>query len=1179
MLAELEAPMTVHQSIGDEPGGGGPAPTGSFASRPTFVGREDELELLVRGLDEAHDGNARLFILVGEAGIGKTRLADTFASHARATGARVMWGRCWEAGGAPEYWPWVQVLRACFRDAPTEESLGAVLDHLRPLVADPIVAPDGPLTSDPARDRFRIFDAVATILRVTAARVPIVIILDDLHAADEPSLLLLRFLVGELADARLVVVAIHREPELDTDDPRSELLSVLAREPTARRIEPPRLTESQIGEVIRATTGSVPRDEVVRSIVERTEGNPLFVSEMSRLLADGGVDDATSSIPASVKQVIGRRLERLSGEHRSTLQLAAVVGREFDADLIAELGVSPPDVLAALGDATTAAIVHEARGGVGRWRFSHALIRDVLYESLALPVRKAVHDRVGRAIERLAGDHLSELAYHAMLALPGGDSERARRFSSLAGRHASASAAHEEAVRHHANALATLERDPGADDALRCRLLIDLGAAQRRAGQADVAARTLLAAGAIAERMELSDELARAAIAYGGTMAWLRAGLDQDLVPFLERALAARTGHDDELRVRLLARLAGALRGELDVTRRTELSAEAVAIARRLGDPATLVLALVARQMAIAGPDSLAEMQRLTEEMTALAPATRDQELVADVVGWSRVSWLTTHGPPLDVMERLLARTGDVVEPLRLRAKSWYVAMMRNVLLLATGRFDGIEASIEQIHDVDDRSMAWDAEVSYRLARYALARERGGLDAVLPLLTGTADELPGYWLFDAAHVYAEAETGRIEDAKTHLDGYVRSSLGDMPRDSQWLWALVQLADAATLLSDREAAMQLLDLLLPYSSLAATAAFEVVGGPVGRAVGALADLLGQAEVAERSYRAALALTERTSWRPWEAWTRYGYATFLSRSQAATDAAHAGEQLRLAAGIARELGMPVLTRRIETVGTNVDAPTPAQVIAGTAATSNASMWREGDVWAITFEGRTFRMRNAKGLVHLAHILQVPGRVVAAIDLASVESAMAWNGPATPEPELGRVRASADHILDATARAEYRARIIELQSDIDEALSFGDAERAGRARAEVDFLGRELATAVGLGGRPRTHTTDAERARQSVAKAIKASIERIAGHHRGLADHLVHAVHTGALCSYSPDPRAPIRWLVTWDGASGQPPGIDGGPPAAEDRRAHPSRGVPDANRRGYLGQASTVSPRRR
>ncbi len=1119
----------VSRPSGRAPQAEGSTPSDGRVGRMPFVGREHELRLLHRGLDDAAARQASLYLVVGEAGIGKTRLAGTFAHEARGEGFNVVWGRCWEAGGAPAYWPWVQVARACLRDAPPGPALRVLTERLRPVMGD-LETGGTDVVGEAETDRFRLFDAVATLVRVAAEHSPLVVILDDLHAADEPSLLLLRYLVAELAQARLVVVAIHREPELDDDDPRSALLSSLAREPTARRVQPSHLTEAHIAEVLRVTLGHAPDDQTVRSLALRTEGNPLFVSEMSRLLADrdpdGGAWEA-ALIPPTVKQVIGRRLDRLSPDHRATLQLASVVGREFELDLLAELGVPMSDVLDAVGQAEAARIVQPGRAGIRRWRFSHVLVRDVLYESLALTVRKALHDRVGRAIERSHGDHLAELAHHAMLALPGGDDERARRYSSLAGARASAASAHEEAVRHHANALAALDLDVEADSVVRCQVLIDLGAAQRRAGLASASARSLIAAGELAQRLGRSEELARAAIAYGGTVIWLRAGADAELIPFLERALAARVGQEDLLRVRLLSRLAGALRSERDASRRIELSAEAVAIARELADPTTLVEALVGRQMAIAGPDTLEEMRSLTEEMSTLVPTTRDPELVADVVGWSRASWLTSYGPPPEVMARLVDRTGDLVEPLRLGSKTWYLAMLRNVVALAMGRYAGIEDAIERAHHPDDPSMSWDAEVSYRLARFTLARERGELAELLPLLADATDQLHGYWLFEPARIHALAAMGRA-DARASLREYVRRVLPEMPRDSQWLWALVQLADAATLLEDADTASPLLDLLQPYSSYAATAAMEVVGGPVSRVVGALADVLDRPQVAEPAFQAAIEMAERTSWRPWEAWSRYGYARSLSRSGSAQDAARAREQLHLAVGIARELGMPVLGDACERLvsGTVLQGSEPTR---DGAEGPPPSMRREADVWAISFEGRTMRLGDSRGLAHLARLLGSPGSPIAAVDLAMIETPPLRDARAGTG-ELGGGARTPDPILDAAARAEYRARIAELEADIEEAHDFNDPERESRARAEVRFLARELAGAVGLGGRARQHVDAGERARQSVNKAIRAAIGKISRHDPRLADHLRHAIRTGALCSYSPDPHVGLRWAVT-------------------------------------------------
>ena len=1100
-----------------EVGSGWPAGPGD---RPLLVGRDRELGALRHGLEEAAAGRASLYLVVGEAGIGKTRLADAFATEARAQGARVIWGRCWEAGGAPAYWPWTQVVRACLREVPhpIEDELG---NRLRPLTGSVADGDVGAAAPDVAR--FELFDAVVSLVRQVATGTTLVLILDDLHAADEPSLLLLRYLVGELAETSLVVLAIHREPELDDGDPRSAMLAAFAREPIARRLEPSRLGEPAIEELVGAMVGGVPDSRTVQAIAARTEGNPLFVSEMSRLLAEGRWDDGQLTVPPTVKQVIGRRLDRLDPSHRSTLELAAVVGRDYDQELVVELGIPMTEVLEALEQAEAERIVHRAQG-LGRWRFSHVLIRDVLYESLPLVTRKALHDRVGRAIERQHGDDHSQLAHHAMAALPGGDSTRARELSVVSGERAAAAAAHEEAARHFGNALAALALDPSPDEAIRCRLLIELGAAQRRAGQPEARV-TLLAAGDIAERMGLHDGLAQAALAYGGTAFWLRAGDDADRIPFLERALAARADREDALRVRLLGHLAGALRGEPDATRRTALSGDAVAIARRLGDPTTLMQALASRQLAIAGLDTLDEMRALGDEMDTLIPETRDREVVAHVALWSRFSWLTLFGPPPEVMQHLVVRADDLIGEVRLRGKAWWMTVVRNVVALAMGRYEGIEAAIERARYPDDPDMARDAEVSYRLARYALARERGEMQEILPMLVDQRDRPLGYWLFEPARIFALASLGR-RDARALLERYILETLPGQPRDTQWLWAVMQLADAVALLEDEASAQVLLDLLTPYSALAATAAFEVIAGPVSRAVGCLADLLGRPEAADQAFAEALAMCERTGWRPWEGWTRDDHARSLLRGGGTAAAEAAAVELRCAQQIGEESGMPVLVERCRAISGPHSRASLGEV---GGSMGEASMLREGEVWAITYQDRTTRLADSKGLQYLAVLLSTPGRSVPALDLLQLDRAP---GDATPveRPLLaGGGRTEADPILDAEARVAYRSRLLELQEEVDGASAANDMERASRARAEMQFLARELAAAVGLGGRPRDHISDAERARQSVSKALKTAVSRITAQDRRLGVHLSHAVRTGVLCTYAPDLRTPLRWVV--------------------------------------------------
>ena len=1025
--------------------------------RPVFVGRADELAALHEGLEAIGQGRGRLVLVSGEAGIGKSRLADTFAEQARES-ARVIWGRCWEAGGAPAYWPWVQVIRALMRAAETidlgldrtRDQLGTIVPELRrERETEPAVI------GDPDAARFLLFDALATTLRSASAAQPTVVLLDDLHAADEPSLLLLQFMATELTDAPVMFVACYRDPELDAEDPRQILLAQLGRHPAARRVDPPALTEPEIAGMIEATTGQRAADAMLHAIARETEGNPLFVSEVARLLADEGrlgeTDDLAWRLPEGVKAVIGRRLDRLSPGCRSILQLASVLGREFDLDLVGELGAGTSEALAAIDEARLARVVQDLRSGLGRWRFAHVLIRDVLYESLSLPVRTGLHDRVGRALERLvdesAQERLSELAYHFLLAAPGGDVERAIRYSRLAGLRATATAAHEEAVRHHRNALTALDLDRNATDADRCRLLIDLGEAQFRAGLVEARV-TIRQAADLADRLGMPDELARAAIAYGGRFVWARSGADPFLVPLLERALAMRKGKDDALAVRVMARLAGAIHGARDPGPRTALSGDAVAIARGLDDPALLVYALTSRVTAIGGPDQLDEMARLNREIEELAPASGDIERIGDAQ-WMQVSVQTTVGLSPELTRQILARFEQAVERLHQPAHTWYLGVMRTVFKLAWGDYDDIEDLIAESRDAGRRGMDWDATVSERLARFALGRERNELADVLPAFDAAIVESPEYWLFEAGRAYIEVEIGRLEDGRRHFNALVGAGLESFPRDNNWLWAMCHLAEVGIRLGDRPAVERLFELLRPYSSLAATAAWEVIAGPVGRIVGKLAATLGRFDEAEDAYIEGLELVERCAWLPWEAWTRFSYAEMLLIRGRDRDSGRAVEHLRVATAIATELGMPALQARLHAVMASPGIVAAQPVATGRTRVQTADRFvREGEVWAITFEGRTVRLRDSKGLQHLALLLAAPGREVPAVALATVDrEAPRADRAGLIEAGLSLGEAPGGGLLDAAAMRAYRDRLVDLQEEIDEADRFGDAERASR------------------------------------------------------------------------------------------------------------------------------------
>jgi predicted ATPase len=303
------------------------------APRPggVFVGRERELSELDAGLDEVESGRGSLFLLIGEPGIGKSRLADELGTRARERGFLVVWGRCWEAGGAPVYWPWIQALRAHVRATdPVDlgDELGGGAGYVAQMIPDVrVVLPDVemPEVGDPDAARFQLFDAVASFLLAVSARQPILLLLDDLHVADTASLLLLRFASGELARGRVLVVGTYRDPDPDRDGSLPPELVELVREPTTRFLPLTGLSAPDLTRFIQRTTGIVPPASLVSALLDQTEGNPLFVSELVRLLAQEGrlasvAPGARLTIPASLREIIGRRLAHLSDACREVLR-------------------------------------------------------------------------------------------------------------------------------------------------------------------------------------------------------------------------------------------------------------------------------------------------------------------------------------------------------------------------------------------------------------------------------------------------------------------------------------------------------------------------------------------------------------------------------------------------------------------------------------------------------------------------------------------------------------------------------------------------------------------------------------------------------------------------------------------------------------------------------------------
>ena len=880
--------------------------------RPPFVGREVELAELVAALDAALAGSGSLWLLAGEPGIGKSRLAEELVRHARERGALALVGRCWEAGGAPAYWPWVQSLRAYVRQARPDAlraqlGTGAVeLAQVVPELREVLPELAEPVPVEPEGARFRLFDATAHFLRSAAADRPLLLVLDDLHAADAPSLLLLQFLAREIGSTRMLVLGAFRDVDPLVSGPLAETLAELVREPATGRISLAGLDERDVAAFVDQAGIATPG--VAETLHEETEGNPLFLGELVRLLAVEGVGaDLRHTIPDTLRDVIGRRLAHLTPECNRVLVLASVFGREFAVDLLERVSeLREDELLNLLDEALGARVLTDVPDAAARLRFAHVLFRDALYDGLTTPRRVRLHRLVLDALEAMVGEapgpYLAELAHHAIAA---SEFERGLRYARTAGDRALALLAYEEAARLYEEALDTLDAARPGDDAERCELLLSLGEAETRAGSTPAAKAAFLAASGVARSLARPRELARAAAGYGGRHMWGRAWHDPQLVPLLEEALDALGDADVELRARLLARLAGGLRDEHDRGRRDRLSREALEAARSTGNPVAIAYALDGRVAAILAPDTTEECLALGMEFRRLAEHLGDVERVAMAIDHCR-NVQVVLGEMAAASAGLTTESGIAVE-LGQPELLWQVAAARAMYALAAGRLAEGEAFAEEALALGEETLPQTAIPVHRLQRYVLCDFRGRVDEALPGLAELVEEYPNRPLCRAALAHAHVRLGRFADAQATLDELTAPGEPGLPFEQEWLYGTSLLAEAAALAGDARAAGTLYGLLLPWEGLNAADHPEGFRGSVARDLGVLARLVRPGSAAAH-FETALAMNERTGAAPWLARTRHDYGLLLLEGD---DPGRGRALVGAALDAYRELGMTAYT----------------------------------------------------------------------------------------------------------------------------------------------------------------------------------------------------------------------------------------------------------------------------
>jgi tetratricopeptide (TPR) repeat protein len=1135
-----------------------------------FVGREREITLLRTTLEETLAGHGRAVVLLGEPGIGKTRLASELTTQAQARGMRILIGRCPDSDGAPPYWLWVQIVRSYVsesdvRQLQAEMSTGAAdLAQVIPAVRERLPDLPSPSRLESEQERFRFFDSFTTFLKNVAKRQPLLLMLDDLQWADVPSLLFLQFLVRELNDMKLFLVITCRDSEVVPQPLLTQTLAAIARASGSQTLHLRGLTDSDVARFMELITGQASPTEVSRAIFQRTEGHPFFMTEIVRLLATEQLaatyDPASTSLPVlppTVRSVVEQRLATVSRECRQMLTAAAVIGREFQLQVLEavidqwerrlaapaclvegpsnEGSVNNLSALELLDEALTARLLVPVPQNLGRYSFTHALIQETLYEGIATAERLTLHRRIGESLEVRGSDsvasHLSELAHHFFQAAQSGrEIDKAIVYATRAAECATAMLAYEEAIPHYERALQMLSlNDP--DETLRCEMLLALGKAQNRAGDVTAAQEQFQQAATLARTRQLSIPLAHAALGLAGTRIPI-SGPNPTILQILHEALALLPQDAYALRAQLLARLAKELAYSDSHEQREQCSHEAISLARYAADPHALGYALCDHCVATWRPDTLSERLATSVELSALAVQLGDPELIL-YSNYLRIANALEQGDivTLDAESASFARAVTEIRP-PMYTWLWFNERFQTMRALLPGQFAEAEKQLlalsESLPHTPDRHEAGALMFPQFLL---LRREQGRLQEpeLEAMLKHAAEQYPGILALRCALAYVRCETGREAEARVEFEYWATQDFMTVPHRQDRLVVITYLAEMCTTWGDAARAAQLYDLLLPYAErniVLATALgyFDCVAHLLGK----LATVLSRYNDAQAHFEFALQRNMQMGARPRLAHTQYSYAGMLFSRNHAGDSEQAVMLLDQALAIAQELGMGGLVDKVQNSKFKVQSKT-------SPASKNQpapSFRNDGEYWTVRFENVECRLKDSRGLHYLAQLLRYPHHEFSALDLVNL-------GMAAPDTASSQRAADmlADHasvttggdageLLDPQAKAAYQQRLKELREELEEAQEFNDIGRVEKLEEESEFLVQELSRAVGLGGRRRKAGSAAERARLNVTVTLKNTIARITKHHKALGQHLAHTIKTGTFCSYAPDPALVIQ-----------------------------------------------------
>jgi class 3 adenylate cyclase/tetratricopeptide (TPR) repeat protein len=855
-----------------------------LASAANVVGREPQLAVLAEAAKRVFASDGREVVLVsGEAGQGKTTLVAEASRLAFENGACVLFGHCEEDLATP-----YQLFAEAFDHyaAHADESrlrdlvqvLGSEWARLVPALSDRI--PDLPPSkaTDPDSERYLLFAAAVGLLTEVSHDDPVVLVLDDLQWADSGSLAMLRHLTASVHPMRVLVMGTFRDSELPQSPGLRETLGTLWRHQGVSRVPLTGLDGSGVLALMEDIAGHR-LDEtglnLADAVYRETDGNPYFVTEVLRHLRDTGairqnpegrwVATGTldwTALPASVRDVIGGRVVRLGRDAERVLSTAAVIGRDFDMDVLELATRIPADALIdILEAAASSSLVQEADDAPGRYRFGHALVQHTLYEDLGVTRRARTHERVALALEQFCGGQpgprVGELARHWINATPPVNQSKAIRYTHEAADAALSSLAPHDALRHYAKAIDLCTAVTDQDPVLLLDLAIGLGTSQRQTGNPSFRT-TLLAAALQAARAGDVDRLVAACLANDRGFYSAVGATDKEKVETLEMALELLPAVHPE-RALVLATLCSEIAHGSPLERRQALAEEAIAIAESTGDDADLVKVLNHLHVPLQVPAMLELTQARATEALVRAERIGDPVLLFWAAQWRSES--AARAGDLDEMDRCVAIHGAMAGQLNQPVFDWGHLFVRSLRAQIAGDTDLAEQYATEALEVGTAGGQPDAAIIFGAQFNIVSGQRGTQSQLTPLIEKMASETPDIprTFFMSLLAKAHVEADRLDRARELLDEFETAGF-QLPLDQVWLTGMVDFAEAATECRHLAAAASLFEQLRPWADqLPATGASAL--GPVSHYLGGLAAVLGRPDQADAYFARATALNDR------------------------------------------------------------------------------------------------------------------------------------------------------------------------------------------------------------------------------------------------------------------------------------------------------------------------------